>query len=42
MTQEFLDNFAEENGYIGALRTSAKTGFNINATFATLVRAIFV
>ena len=30
MTQAFLDEFAENNGFIGAIRVSAKTGLNIN------------
>ena len=30
MTQAFLDEFAENNGFIAAIRVSAKTGLNIN------------
>ena len=30
MTQAFLDEFAESNGFIAAIRVSAKTGLNIN------------
>ena len=42
MTQEFLDEFAEEHGFISALRTSAKTGENVIQTYSQLVREIFV
>ncbi|CDW86709.1 ras-related protein rab-32 [Stylonychia lemnae] len=42
MTQEFLENFASDHGFIGVLRTSAKTGHNINNAFSQLVRQIFV
>ena len=42
MTQEFLDNFAEQNGFSAALRVSAKTGHNITQCFSQLVRGIFV
>ena len=34
MTQSFLDEFAEQNGFIGAIRVSAKTGHNINQCFS--------
>ena len=30
MTTSFLDEFAAQNGFIGAIRVSAKTGHNIN------------
>jgi Ras-related protein Rab-32 len=30
MTQEFLNEFADQNGFVGALRVSAKTGLNVN------------
>ena len=33
MTQGFLDDFADKNGFIGAVRTSAKTGHNVNMAF---------
>lgn len=42
MTQQFLDEFAEMNGFMGAIRVSAKTGLNINMCFSNLVRQIFV
>jgi small GTP-binding protein len=29
MTQAFLDEFAEQNGFVAALRVSAKTGHNV-------------
>lgn len=34
MTQAYLDKFALENGFIAAVRTSAKLGYNVNQTFA--------
>lgn len=34
MTEEFLEEFAQEHDFIGVLRTSAKTGFNINNAFS--------
>ena len=42
MTQQYLDKFATENGFIGAVRTSAKTGLNVNQAFAQLVREVLV
>jgi len=30
MTQDFLNEFADQNGFVGALRVSAKTGLNVN------------
>jgi predicted GTPase len=29
MTQAFLDEFAEQNGFVAALRVSAKTAHNV-------------
>ena len=40
MHQAYLDNFAEENGFIGAFRTSAKTGKNVSQVFAAMVKEI--
>ena len=42
MTEEFLQEFAEEHGFMGVMRTSAKTGQNVNNAFSQLVRQIFV
>ena len=42
MTQEYLDQFAEENDFMGAMRASAKTGYNVNNAFSQLVRQIFI
>ena len=42
MTQDYLDKFAHEYDFIGAVRGSAKTGHNINQAFSALVRSIFV
>ena len=41
MTQAFLDEFAETNGFIGAIRVSAKTGHNVNSSFLKVVKEIF-
>ena len=41
MTQAFLDEFAEQNGFVTALRVSAKTGHNVVQSFSQLVRKIF-
>ena len=30
MTQGYLDQFASDNDFIGSIRTSAKTGHNVN------------
>ena len=38
MTYDYLQNFAEENGFIGAVCTSAKTGIGITEAIAALVR----
>lgn len=40
MTQEFLDEFAEKNGFEKAIRTSAKTSFNVTNVFSSLVHEI--
>lgn len=42
MTQAFLDEFAETNGFIAAIRVSAKSGLNINQSFSKVVKEIFV
>lgn len=42
MRQDFLDEFAEQNNFVSALRVSAKTSLNINQCFSQLVRQIFV
>ena len=42
MTQGFLDEFAENNGFIAAIRVSAKTDLNINKCFSKVVKEIFV
>ena len=34
MTQEFLNEFAEQNNFIAAIRVSAKTGHNVNTVFS--------
>ena len=41
MTQQFLDEYAAEHSFVGAVRGSAKTGANISSAFSTLVREIF-
>ena len=42
MTQDFLNDFAEQNNFVAAIRVSAKTGLNISSCFSQLVREIFV
>lgn len=42
MTQQYLNDFAAENGFIGAVRTSAKTGHNVNIVFSQLVREVLL
>jgi hypothetical protein len=42
MTQDYLENFAFDNGFIGVMRTSAKTGLNVNTAFSMLVKDIVV
>ena len=41
MTQEFLDDYAKEHNFVGAIRGSDKTWFNISGAFSSLVREIF-
>jgi len=38
MTQEYISKFAEENGFIGAVCTSAKTGQGVVECVSALVR----
>jgi hypothetical protein len=38
MTEDYLKNFANENGFIGAVCTSAKTGVGVKEAMAYLVR----
>ena len=38
MTCDYLEQFAEDNGFIGAVCTSAKTGEGITEAVAALVR----
>ena len=35
-----LDEFAQNNDFIGSFRTSAKTGFNINESMSFLIKKI--
>lgn len=42
MTQAYLNQFASENGFVAVTRVSAKTGENVNITFANLVREILL
>ena len=42
MTQEYLQEFAEENGFIGAVCTSAKTGVGVIEAVSNLVRQILM
>jgi GTPase SAR1 family protein len=40
MSMDYLNDFAKENGFVGAFRTSAKTGLNVTTMFSYLVRDI--
>ena len=40
MTQDYLEDFASENGFAGMYRTSAKPGYNVTNAFSLLVREI--
>ena len=42
MTFEYLQKFAEENGFIGAICTSAKKGVGVTEAVAALVRQILI
>ena len=42
MTFDYLKNFAEENGFIGAVCTSAKTNVGVTEAFSALVRNILL
>ena len=41
MVLSYLENFAQQNGFVGVVRTSAKTGLNINNSFSIVVREVF-
>lgn len=42
MTFDYLQNFAEEHGFIGAVCTSARTGVGVTEAVAALVRNILI
>ena len=42
MTFEYLQKFAEDNGFIGAICTSAKKGIGVTEAVAALVRQILI
>ncbi len=42
MTQSYLDEFAKDNDFIGAIRVSAKTNYNIAQAFSILIRSIIL
>ena len=42
MTSDFLSDFATDNGFIGAVTTSAKTGQGVTEAVSTLVRQILM
>ena len=42
MTQEWLDEFAEEQGFIGAFRVSAKEDINITDSFSALTKQMIM
>jgi ribosome biogenesis GTPase A len=42
MTPKYMQNFAEEYGFIGAMSTSAKTGQGVTEAVAQLVKAILM
>ena len=42
MSVEYLSQFAEQNNFIGAMCTSAKTGVGVTEAIACLVRHILI
>jgi ribosome biogenesis GTPase A len=42
MTPEYLQKFADENGFIGAIATSAKTGQGVTEAVANLCKEILI
>ena len=40
MTSEFIEKFVEENGFIGCVSTSAKTGVGVTEAMGCLIRRI--
>ena len=40
MTQSYLDEFSDDNGFVGAFRTSAKTGHNVTESLCELIREV--
>ena len=42
MTFEYLQKFAEEHGFIGAICTSAKNGVGVTESVSALVRQILI
>ena len=42
MTCDYLEKFAEDHGFIGAVCTSAKTGEGVTEAVAALVRQILL
>ncbi len=40
--KEFLDNFAEKNGFCGTIQCSAKTNSNVEESFQTLLGIIYL
>ena len=41
-TQKYLEDFAEQHGFIGVLRVSAKEDIDISAIFSSLTREILI
>ena len=42
MTLAFLEQFAHEEGFVGVMRVSAKTGENVAQSFSMLVREVLM
>ena len=40
MTQEYIDKFAQDNGFIAAFRVSAKSNINLIDSFSFLIREV--
>lgn len=42
MKDDYLEQFAKDNGFVAAIKVSAKTGQNVNISFSSLVREVLL